>query len=56
MLANTAASLPLKRVGEPADMGAAIHYPAAAPFVTGVVLDDGGRLRASVCGRGDGSR
>ena len=43
MLANTAASLPLKRVGEPADMGAAIHYLAAAPFVTGVVLDvDGG--------------
>ena len=43
MLANTAASLPLKRVGEPADMGAAIHYLASAPFVTGVVLDvDGG--------------
>ena len=43
MLANTAASLPLKRVGEPDDMGAAIHYLASAPFVTGVVLDvDGG--------------
>jgi NAD(P)-dependent dehydrogenase (short-subunit alcohol dehydrogenase family) len=43
MLANTAASLPLQRVGEPADMGAAIHYLASAPFVTGVVLDvDGG--------------
>ena len=44
MLANTAASLPLQRVGEPADMGAAIHYLASAPFVTGIVLDvDGGR-------------
>ena len=43
MLANTAASLPLQRVGEPADMGAAINYLASAPFVTGVVLDvDGG--------------
>ena len=43
MLANTAASLPLQRVGAPADMGAAIHYLAAAPFVTGCVLDvDGG--------------
>ena len=32
-----------RRVGEPADMGAAIHYLASAPFVTGVVLDvDGG--------------
>jgi NAD(P)-dependent dehydrogenase (short-subunit alcohol dehydrogenase family) len=33
----------LKRVGEPADMGAAIHYLASAQFVTGIVLDvDGG--------------
>ena len=37
-------------------MGAAIHYLAAAPFVTGVVLDvDGEPRRASVCRRGDGS-
>lgn len=43
MLANTAASLPLKKVGQPADMGEAIYYLATAPFVTGVVLDvDGG--------------
>mmetsp|Transcript_23495 Transcript_23495/g.70421 ORF Transcript_23495/g.70421 Transcript_23495/m.70421 type:complete len:274 (+) Transcript_23495:45-866(+) len=43
MLANTAASLPLRRVGEPSDMGGAVHYLLTAPFVTGVVLDvDGG--------------
>lgn len=43
MLANTAESLPLKRVGQPRDMGDAIYYLATAPFVTGVVLDvDGG--------------
>ena len=43
MLANTAASLPLQKVGRPHDMGEAIYYLATAPFVTGVVLDvDGG--------------
>mmetsp|Transcript_29985 Transcript_29985/g.60245 ORF Transcript_29985/g.60245 Transcript_29985/m.60245 type:complete len:290 (+) Transcript_29985:124-993(+) len=43
MLANTADSLPLRRVGESSDMGEAIHYLATAKFVTGVVLDvDGG--------------
>jgi len=43
MLANTADSLPLRRVGQPQDMGEAIYYLATAPFVTGVVLDvDGG--------------
>jgi len=43
MLANTAASLPLGRVGNPADMGNAIAYLLDAPFVTGTVLDvDGG--------------
>eukprot|EP00964_Phaeocystis_antarctica_P143833 scaffold109443_cov72-Phaeocystis_antarctica.AAC.4 len=43
MLANTAASLPLRRVGQPADMGEALFYLVSAPFVTGVVLDcDGG--------------
>lgn len=43
MLANTAASLPLQRVGEPRDMGEALYYLATAKFVTGVVLDvDGG--------------
>ena len=43
MLQNTADSLPLKRVGQPQDMGEAIYYLATAPFVTGVVLDvDGG--------------
>lgn len=43
MLANTAASLPLKKVGRPEDMGEAIYYLATAPFVCGVVLDvDGG--------------
>ena len=43
MLANTAASLPLCRVGQPADMGEAMYYLVTAPFVTGVVLDcDGG--------------
>jgi len=43
MLANTAASLPLRRVGAPSDMGEALYYLVSAPFVTGVVLDcDGG--------------
>ena len=43
MFANTADSLPLKRVGEPSDMGEAIHYLATAKFITGVILDvDGG--------------
>lgn len=43
MLANTADSLPLRRVGEPKDMGEAIHYLATAKFLTGVTLDvDGG--------------
>lgn len=43
MLANTATSLPLQRVGKPQDMGEAIYYLATAPFVTGIVLDvDGG--------------
>ena len=43
MLANTAASLPLRRVGAPDDMGRGIAYLLSAPFVTGVVLDvDGG--------------
>ena len=54
MLANTAASLPLRRVGQPADMGEALYYLVSAPFVTGVVLDcDGGhhiRQYASVVG------
>ena len=43
MLANTADSLPLRRVGEPSDMGEALYYLLSAPFVTGIVLDcDGG--------------
>ena len=43
MLANTAESLPLKRVGEPADMGQALDFLLCSPFTTGVVLDcDGG--------------
>ena len=43
MLANTADSLPLRRVGQPEDMGEAIYYLLTANFVTGVVLDvDGG--------------
>jgi NAD(P)-dependent dehydrogenase (short-subunit alcohol dehydrogenase family) len=43
MLGNTAASLPLQRVGHPEDMGQALYYLATASFVTGVVLDvDGG--------------
>ena len=43
MLANTAASLPLQRVGQPEDMGEAIFYLLSATFCTGIVLDvDGG--------------
>lgn len=43
MMMNTAASLPLQRVGEPRDMGNAIYYLLSAPFCTGVILDvDGG--------------
>jgi NAD(P)-dependent dehydrogenase (short-subunit alcohol dehydrogenase family) len=45
MLANTAASLPLQKVGRPVDMGQAIYYLATASFCTGVVLDvDGGHM------------
>lgn len=43
MFANTAASLPLQKIGQPSDMGGAIFYLLTAPFCTGVVLDvDGG--------------
>lgn len=43
MLANTAASLPLQRVGRPLDMGNAIDFLLRAEYCTGVVLDcDGG--------------
>ena len=43
MLKNTADSLPLKRVGQPSDMGEAIYHLLESKFVTGVVLDcDGG--------------
>jgi len=43
MLENTAASLPLQRVGQPRDMGEAIYYLLTAAFCTGVILDvDGG--------------
>jgi len=43
MMDNTAASLPLQKVGKPRDMGEAIFYLLTAPFCTGVVLDvDGG--------------
>ena len=43
MMANTAASLPLRCVGQPSDMGEAIYYLLTAPFCTGVILDvDGG--------------
>ncbi len=45
MLANTAASLPLQKVGKPQDMGQALFYLATASFCTGVVLDvDGGHM------------
>ena len=43
MLQNTAASLPLQKVGQPHDMGQALYYLATAQFCTGVILDvDGG--------------
>lgn len=43
MLDNTAASLPLQKVGKPRDMGDAIYYLLTAQFCTGVILDvDGG--------------
>jgi len=43
MLANTASSLPLQKVGQPSDMGEAIYYLLTAQFCTGVILDcDGG--------------
>jgi Enoyl-(Acyl carrier protein) reductase len=54
MIANTVASLPLQRIGQPEDMGNAIYYLLTAPFCTGVILDvDGGhgiRQYASVVG------
>ena len=43
MLDNTAASLPLQKVGQPSDMGQAIYYLLTAPFCTGVVLDVDGK-------------
>lgn len=43
MLINTAASIPLQKIGQPQDMGQAIYYLLTAPFCTGVILDcDGG--------------
>ena len=43
MMANTAASLPLQKVGCPKDMGEAIFYLLTSDFVTGITLDvDGG--------------
>ena len=43
MMDNTAASLPLRKVGQPTDMGRAIFYLLTARFCTGVILDvDGG--------------
>lgn len=43
MMQNTAASLPLQKVGQPDDMGQAIYYLLTAKFCTGVILDvDGG--------------
>lgn len=43
MMRNTAESLPLRRVGQPQDMGETIYHLLESHFVTGVVLDcDGG--------------
>mmetsp|Transcript_64897 Transcript_64897/g.205013 ORF Transcript_64897/g.205013 Transcript_64897/m.205013 type:complete len:146 (-) Transcript_64897:234-671(-) len=43
MLANTAASLPLKRVGQPEDAGEALYFLMTNRFTTGITLDcDGG--------------
>ena len=39
MLANTADSLPLKRVGRPEDMGLALDFLLSSPFTTGVVRE-----------------
>jgi NAD(P)-dependent dehydrogenase (short-subunit alcohol dehydrogenase family) len=45
MMTNTAASLPLQRIGQPSDMGQAIYFLLTSKFTTGVVLDvDGGHL------------
>ncbi len=47
-LAEAAAGYPLGRVGEPAEVAAAVHFLAGAGFVTGVVLPvDGGLSIAS---------
>lgn len=43
MIANTAASLPLRKIAKPSDMGEAIYYLLTSSFSTGVILDcDGG--------------
>jgi len=43
MLRNTAASLPLRYVGSPEDMGESLHYLLTSRFTTGTILDvDGG--------------
>ena len=45
MLASTAASLPLQRVGQPADAGEALYFLASNGYATGITLDcDGGHL------------
>lgn len=45
MLANTAASLPLQRVGQKSDMGHALYFLMTSTFTTGSVLDcEGGHL------------
>ncbi len=43
-MAAVAPTIPLKRIGEPSDIGDAVVYLATAPWVTGAVLQvDGGR-------------
>ena len=44
MFENTASSLPLRRIGQPSDMGQAIYYLLTAPFCTGVILDVDGKF------------
>lgn len=45
MYRDTGASLPLGRVGEPAEIAAGVLFLMTNPFATGVVLDiDGGHM------------
>ena len=58
MLASTASSLPLERVGAPEDAGLALHFLMQSAYTTGAILDcDGGhQVRQYATREGDPMR